>query len=194
LTTERIDLPTRFLLKNVNKNVIKLYSRFKNSFISQPDFIIIFDRNRVALMNNTITFSGRNSEYGWMSPFSPYHTFFEINNTTVHGHLYKLWSKIIYNNQDNDVVRGYYRTSNTNYNDGQKLDILIKLLNNMVHTHDILSDLLKSTGSSNIIYTVSKFASNDMKWLGYNLDKNVGHNKLGEAWSEVRQNLTIKNI
>lgn len=108
----------------------------------------------------------------------------------MRGHLYKLWSKIIYNNHDYDADRGYYSTRRTKYNDHEKLEILIKLLKNMLQTHDILADLLRSTGHSDLVYTVSKYSSDDMKWMGYNSEKNNGHNNLGKAWMRVRSDIT----
>lgn len=139
--------------------------------------------------SSAITFSGRNCEFGWMSPFSPYHTSFNIDNKVVRGPLYKLWSEIIYLNRDSDASRGYYSTINSAYNDKQKFDILIELLMNMTDTHDILKENLKSTGDCNVIYTVSKYSSNDMKWMGYNSEKNNGYNNLGKAWMYTRSSL-----
>jgi predicted NAD-dependent protein-ADP-ribosyltransferase YbiA (DUF1768 family) len=133
-----------------------------------------------------IYFSKSNQENGWLSPFSPYYTSYK----DINGRLYDIWSNVVYRVPFCNIKCGRYRNTMSQLNDTQKINILRQLVANIVASHDFIRELLLETNNSQLIYSVSKYSNRDFKWLGYDFEKGVGDNNLGEAWMYIRN--TIK--
>jgi len=99
------------------------------------------------------------------------------------------WYSIIHNVSHEDFKKGHYKTTDPHYNDTEKYDHLLGILKAKIETHPILEQFLLDTQDSPLVYSVSHFASQDQKFLGIDETENLGRNKLGTAWTEIRDQL-----
>jgi predicted NAD-dependent protein-ADP-ribosyltransferase YbiA (DUF1768 family) len=133
-----------------------------------------------------ILFNGRDPENLWLSPFSPYHTYYANNKRDV---MYKVWSSVVYGASKEELELGIYRNSRAKFSWHERIEILDEILRNTIHLHPILTALLLDTNNHELIYQISNNESLDKKWLGYNPQNGEGENNLGKAWMKIRDEL-----
>ena len=133
-----------------------------------------------------IKFAQPNGPNGWLSLHSPHG--FSYDRETWNSAA-QAWYSIVHSVKSVDFAKGHYKTRETSYNETEKFGHLLGILKAKVKSHPILEDYLLETNDSEIIHIVSRYASLDLAWLGFNEEKSFGHNKLGEAWVQVRSQL-----
>jgi len=138
-----------------------------------------------------VLFNKCNAPNGWLSLHGPYG--FSFNNENWQS-MAQAWYSIIHNVQSDQFSLGRYKTAETELPDAIRYGYLIGILNAIITTHPILKDYLLDTGQSRLIYSISKYSSHDQKWLGYNLEDEIGQNKLGMAWMEIRKKLQEEKL
>lgn len=136
--------------------------------------------------SSDITFGRSNAPNGWLSMHSPYG--YRYNSANWQS-IAQAWYSIVHGICGNKYTQGHYPTSRTEMSESEKHGHLIGILNAVVMTHPILQTYLLDTGYARIVYSVSKYASADNKWLGYNHELKIGYNWLGRSWMTVRQSL-----
>lgn len=131
-----------------------------------------------------ITYS--NSENGWMHLHSVYGCDYMGVTWRSAAHA---WYMIVHGVNESDIKKGRLKTSTSTMSDQEKWNHLIGINMGKLELHPILNSFLLDLGDQDIIYSVSKFASHDQKWLGLTEPDQIGENKLGEAWMTIRDQI-----
>lgn len=127
-----------------------------------------------------------NNLNGWMNLHSPHG--FKLNGIQWKSAA-EAWYCIIHDLTPQQFAAGHYTTRGTNKSDDEKYSTLLSILSAKLDTHPILKEYLIETGNEEIVYYITKFASDDQKWLGITIESRVGDNNLGNAWMELRQSI-----
>jgi predicted NAD-dependent protein-ADP-ribosyltransferase YbiA (DUF1768 family) len=71
----------------------------------------------------------------------------------------------------------------------QLLNILEDILLTKLNTHPILKLYLSDTADAELKFIVSKYDTNERKWLGFVPETETGDNMLGKLWMKLRKAL-----
>ena len=133
-----------------------------------------------------IRFSKPNGLNGWLSLHSPHGFKYQNENWNSAA---QAWYSIVHNVGPIAFAKGHYKTVETELTDSEKFNQLLGILKAKIDTHPILVDYLLETEDSTLFYSISRFASQDQKYLGINEEEQLGRNKLGIAWTQIRDQL-----
>lgn len=142
--------------------------------------------NTPTVSNQVIKFARPDGPNGWMTLHAPYG--FKYLGETWNSAA-QAWLSIVHSVNHVAYAKGHYKTSDPNFDDIGKYGHLVGILKAKVAAHPILADYLLETKNSSLVYTISKFSSQDKKFLGLFEDEGIGRNKLGKAWMEIRDQL-----
>lgn len=140
-----------------------------------------------------ITFNQANKNNGWLSIWSPHGIKFKNNlwPNCAHAWYGTRYKKPPNRNKIGALAINNYIKDSEEQNENI-LHILEEILLIKINTHKILKDYLLSTGTFEIVFSVSKYDTSERKWLGKTIETNEGENMLGKLWMRIRESLTNK--